>query len=92
MFFSNHKSGDVVSPQKPISQESPEPSAGGAFETSSNNRRLEQFIKHLISHGFIDNEDDSSETIHRFLEIYESFEGSNNSDEDHDDGGSDGAN
>lgn len=36
--------------------------------------KLESFLKFLISRGFVDNEDDSSETIHRFLEIFEQFE------------------
>ena len=38
------------------------------------NSKLESYIKHLISKGFIDNEDDQSETIHQFLELYEQFE------------------
>ena len=38
------------------------------------NSKLESYIKHLISKGFIDNDDDSTETIHRFLELYEQFE------------------
>ena len=36
--------------------------------------KLESFLKFLIERGFVDNEDDSSETIHRFLEIFEQFE------------------
>ena len=32
-------------------------------------------MKFLIERGFVDNEDDQSETVHRFLEIYEQFEG-----------------
>ena len=35
------------------------------------NAKLESYIKYLIAKGFIDNEDDSSETIHKFLELYE---------------------
>ena len=38
------------------------------------NNKLESFLKFLIDRGFVDNEDDSSETIHRFLEIFEQFE------------------
>ena len=36
--------------------------------------RLERYLKFLIERGFVDNEDDSSETVHRFLEIFEQFE------------------
>jgi hypothetical protein len=32
---------------------------------------LESFIKYLIQKGIVDNEDDQSETIHKFLELYE---------------------
>ena len=39
---------------------------------------LESFIKYLIQKGIIDNEDDQSETIHKFLELYEQFESENN--------------
>ena len=38
------------------------------------NTKLESYIKFLIAKGFIDNEDDQSETIHKFLELYEQFE------------------
>ena len=38
------------------------------------NTKLEEYIKYLIRKGFIDNEDDSTETIHKFLELYEQFE------------------
>ena len=33
--------------------------------------KLESYIKYLISKGYIDNENEDSETIHKFLEIYE---------------------
>lgn len=36
---------------------------------------MESLLKFLIERGFVDNEDDHSETIHRFLQLYESFEG-----------------
>jgi len=45
-------------------------------ETASNSK-LESFLKHLIERGLVDNVDDSSETVHRFLEIYEQFEEEN---------------
>ena len=35
------------------------------------NAKLESYIKYLIGKGYIDNEDDQSETIHKFLELYE---------------------
>ena len=38
------------------------------------NTKLESYIKHLLGKGFIDNDDDQTETIHRFLELYEQFE------------------
>ena len=42
-------------------------------KTQSSNL-LESFLKFLIKRGFVDNEDDQSETIHKFLEIFEQFE------------------
>ncbi len=39
-----------------------------------NNSKLESFLKYLIENSLVDNEDDQSETIHRFLEIFEQFE------------------
>ena len=36
--------------------------------------KLESYIKYLISKGYIDNENEDSETIHKFLEIYEQYE------------------
>jgi hypothetical protein len=36
--------------------------------------KLESYIKFLIEKGFVDNEDDQTETIHKFLELYEQFE------------------
>ena len=50
--------------------------------------KLESFLKYLIEKGFVDNDDDSSETIHRFLEIFEQFEGSDGEESSNsDDGG-----
>ena len=43
-------------------------------EEESGGTRLESFLKFLIDRGFVDNEDDSTETIHRFLQIFEQFE------------------
>ena len=40
--------------------------------------KLESYIKYLISKGYIDNENEDSETIHKFLEIYEQYENDNN--------------
>ena len=50
--------------------------------------KLESFLKFLIERGFVDNEDDSSETIHRFLEIFEQFEedGDESSENDQEEG------
>ena len=39
--------------------------------------KLESFLKFLIERGLVDNEDNQSETIHSFLEIFEQFEGNN---------------
>ena len=49
---------------------------------------MESFLKFLIERGFVDNEDDSSETIHRFLEIFEQFEEDDDesSENDHEEG------
>lgn len=38
---------------------------------NDNNGRLESYLKFLIKYGLVDNDDDSSETIHRFLQLYE---------------------
>lgn len=40
--------------------------------------KLETYIKYLISKGFVDNENEESETIHKFLEIYEQYENDKN--------------
>lgn len=73
-------------PMQVVSSESPEPSiCGGAILETQGNGQLESFLKYLIERGFVDNEHDSSETIHRFLEIFEQFEGSNNDDSDESD-------
>ena len=36
--------------------------------------KLESFVKFLIERGIVDNEDDETETIHKFLQIYETFD------------------
>jgi len=51
------------------------PGAALSNHDENSNTRLEGFLKYLIERGLVDNEDDSSETIHRFLEIFERFEG-----------------
>jgi hypothetical protein len=38
------------------------------------NAKLESFVKFLIDRGLIDNEDEETETIHKFLQLYEAFE------------------
>ena len=56
------------------SQDQTVDAAGNLAEAVASTSQLESFLKHLIERGIVDNEDDESETIHRFLEIYEQFD------------------
>jgi hypothetical protein len=43
-------------------------------EQTDMNGKLEQFVKFLIERGIVDNDDEETETIHKFLQLYEGFD------------------
>ena len=67
-------SGRIVSPELSASPDVRQDTDGPPSVNDACMSQLESFLKHLIERGFVDNEDDDSETIHRFLEIYEQFD------------------